>query len=89
MRNEPADPRDHGFPSESEVDAIPKIRVRTKKMCPNCGCRSTFGIMVDLIRVEEKCRGHYRGCAACSWASAMVVILRTEEFLKDDYERLH
>jgi len=90
--NEMSDPRDHGFPAESEPIAAPQIVTKSLDAdCPVCSCKKTFGIKVRLNNNDfGDCWGHYRGCAACEWASAMSVAPDTEpEFPKDSYAKLN
>ena len=90
MDNGPADPRDHGLPNESRPIAPPEIATDPLAVsCPLCECRQTFGIKVGLDNPElGKSWGHYRGCAACVWASAMTVVPETTVFPTDGYCQL-
>lgn len=86
------DVRDHGSPWESDPIAAPLIdSPPLEAECPCCGCGKTFGIKIRLVNDDfGECWGHYRGCAACEWASAMSVAPDSEpEFSVDDYPKLN
>ena len=62
-----------------------------KAPCPLCGCKITVGVKIRLNNKDYgDCWGHYRGCAACEWASSMHVAQDSlKEFPQDGYERLN
>lgn len=84
-------PRDHGLPNESEPIAAPEVRkVLPNCECPLCKCSGTYGIYVRLSNPEMgECDGYYRGCAACEWASAMIVTPDGDEFPDEQYSNLN
>jgi len=84
------DPRDHGFPNESVPIGKPRIVVACEVPCPHCDCDKTFGIKLRVRHKEIGVGiGRYRGCAACGWASVMVVDQRGVKFRKDVYRKLN
>lgn len=78
-------PRDHSYGDAPKVVGVPAVVERVDEKCPNCGCRHTFGIEVEvenpspLIRrpsTPHKVIGVYIGCPACPWASPMMTTTR-------------
>ncbi len=45
--------------------------------CPNCGCKTTYEVKVEMTEVAclvgGKGLGAYLGCPACPWASPMAI----------------
>lgn len=91
MKTDPKKLRDYGLSSvdtRKYVVGFPRV-VREFSdplvftSCPNCGCQKLFLISVD-VRDYPQLRGgsgygEYIGCAACPFASPMVVIATKKE----------
>lgn len=71
-------PREYGLPKPGTPIEPPKLLVEEPCPfpCPHCGGNTVFGI---TIKVENPAgqtgifKGHYVGCAACQYASPMIV----------------
>lgn len=70
--------REYGLgPSDGCTRSAPRILGPVVTECPNCYCSHTFSIEVDVehpLLVGQKGLGIYVGCAACPWASPMVMM---------------
>lgn len=69
--------RDYGLgESTGMVRGVPRVGDRVTQECPNCHCRTLFWIEVDVVNpllIGGKGLGNYMGCAACPWASPMLM----------------
>lgn len=72
--------RDYGYgKSDQFVKSVPRIVGPTTGLppCPNCGCETTYDIEVDVQHPlganGGKGIGRYIGCAACPFASPMMM----------------
>jgi hypothetical protein len=77
--------RDYGFGDAPKVTGAPVVVEKLEDKCPNCGCKTLFGIEVEvenpstLLRrptTPHKVIGAYVGCPACPWASPMMTMTR-------------
>lgn len=75
--------RDYGLPDADEyMDGKPEVMREENIPCPHCGCEKTFSIEIPLkdfplVKKGEQ-RGSYVGCAACPWASPMMISGKAE-----------
>jgi len=82
MPRDPNDPRDYGLPESRPIAAPVFVKLHQAPLdgsqpeCPRCGCVTLCEIE---IQVEQKLVhgargiGRYLSCAACPWASPMIV----------------
>lgn len=63
--------------SDKFVKSPPRIANSSEHICPNCKGKTIFEIEVDVnhpqLRSESKQVGRYLGCAACPYASPMIM----------------
>jgi hypothetical protein len=69
--------RDYGLGDSTKfVTSIPTVTGIVQEPCPNCGCQSVYKIEVPVNHPMLRGNvGHgiYLGCAACPWASPMMM----------------
>jgi hypothetical protein len=74
--------RDHGYGKPADVKGSPRITETIPQKCPECGCNPVYAVEVEIAKAPPQLRrpptphrvvGKYIGCAACPYASAMMM----------------
>ena len=72
--------REYGLGKHGEPEGVPYIDQEVpgaEAVCPNCGCKTVYAIRQVMVKVPllkgSRGLGSYIGCAACPWASPMVI----------------
>ncbi len=85
---------DYGLPNDTVAAANPKLITVCDVPCPSCECDKTCGVYLLVLNIKDGLEGtlsdgHFRGCPACDWSSAMWVVPLTSPFTKEDYAKLN
>ena len=73
--------RDHGYGPSPEPDGPAEITRTVDEKCPNCQSKTLFMLRIklkdegsaQLLKGTRSPAGEYIGCAACPYASPMVM----------------
>jgi len=73
--------RKYGLGAHGEPEGAPWVDQEVPgadAVCPSCECKTVYSIKVVMVNVPilsgGRGLGSYIGCAACPWASPMVIV---------------